>query len=97
MRREYFYVQAWKPALVAAGLTADAFVFHGLRHFCASSMLAEGVPITAVAGHLGDTLETSRASTATGSATTATSRRRAGADPARKFRGLLADCRSSDG
>jgi integrase len=28
------------------------------RHFCASSMLAEGCPITAVAGHLGDTVET---------------------------------------
>jgi integrase len=33
-------------------------VFHGLRHFAASSMLAEGVPVPAVAGHLGDTVET---------------------------------------
>ncbi|HXW80632.1 MAG TPA: hypothetical protein VEJ84_14105 [Acidimicrobiales bacterium] len=32
--------------------------FHSLRHFCASSMLADGVPRTAVAGHLGDTIET---------------------------------------
>jgi integrase len=33
-------------------------VFHSLRHFCASTLLAEGAPITAVAGHLGDTVET---------------------------------------
>ena len=33
-------------------------MFHTLRHFCASSMLAEGVNPMAVAGHLGDTLET---------------------------------------
>jgi site-specific recombinase XerD len=32
-------------------------VFHSLRHFCASTLLAEGAPITAVAGHLGDTVE----------------------------------------
>jgi hypothetical protein len=32
--------------------------FHALRHFCASSLLAEGAPLTAVAGHLGDTVET---------------------------------------
>ena len=39
-------------------LAAGRFVFHSLRHFAASSMLAEGAPITAVAGHLGDTVET---------------------------------------
>ena len=33
-------------------------MFHSLRHFAASSMLAEGVNPMAVAGHLGDTLET---------------------------------------
>ena len=33
-------------------------MFHALRHFCASSLLAEGAPLTAVAGHLGDTVET---------------------------------------
>ena len=49
---------AWKPALRAAGLAEDRYVFHSLRHFAASSMLAEGAPITAVAGHLGDTVET---------------------------------------
>jgi integrase len=58
MRRDQFYESAWKPALRAAGLPDDRFVFHALRHFAASSMLAEGAPITAVAGHLGDTVET---------------------------------------
>lgn len=58
MRRDAFYDSAWKPALRAAGLSEDRFVFHSCRHFAASSMLAEGAPITAVAGHLGDTVET---------------------------------------
>jgi integrase len=57
-RRDQFYVSAWRPALSAAGLDPRGFVFHSLRHFAASSMLAEGAPITAVAGHLGDTVET---------------------------------------
>ena len=35
MRRTYLYDQAWKPALVEAGLSADRFKFHSLRHFCA--------------------------------------------------------------
>lgn len=39
-------------------LSRDRYVFHSLRHFAASSMLAEGVNPMAVAGHLGDTLET---------------------------------------
>ena len=66
MRRDQFYGSAWHPALRAAGLAnvdelgaeSFRFVFHSLRHFCASSLLAEGAPITAVAGHLGDTVET---------------------------------------
>jgi integrase len=58
MARYEFYDQAWRPALVGAGLTRDRFVFHALRHFAASSMLAEGVNPMAVAGHLGDSLET---------------------------------------
>lgn len=58
MRRDQFYASAWKPALRAAGLPEDRFVFHSLRHFCASQLLAEGAPLTAVAGHLGDTVET---------------------------------------
>lgn len=58
MRRDQFYASAWRPALRGAELAEDRFVFHSLRHFCASMLLAEGVPITAVAGHLGDTVET---------------------------------------
>jgi integrase len=58
MRRDQLYASAWRPALRAANLASDRFVFHSLRHFCASSLLAEGAPITAVAGHLGDTVET---------------------------------------
>jgi integrase len=58
LRRDQFYRSAWHPALVGAGLAADRFVFHALRHFAASSMLSEGVNPMAVAGHLGDTLET---------------------------------------
>ena len=57
MRRDQFYASAWKPALESAGL-AGRFTFHALRHFCASTLLAEGAPLTAVAGHLGDTVET---------------------------------------
>jgi integrase len=33
-------------------------VFHACRHWCASTLLAERAPLTAVAGHLGDTVET---------------------------------------
>jgi integrase len=58
LRRDQFYASAWRPALNAAGLASNRYVFHALRHFCASSMLAEGVNPVAVAGHLGDTLET---------------------------------------
>jgi integrase len=43
--------------LKAAGLEGR-FVFDGLRHFAASTPLAEGAPVTAVAGHLGDTAQT---------------------------------------
>jgi integrase len=58
MRRDQWYGSAWRPALAAAELAEDRFVFHSLRHFCASTLLAEGAPLTAVAGHLGDTVET---------------------------------------
>lgn len=69
-RRDQFYDVVWHPALRAGGLVASAvddagrmvevmpFTFHSLRHWCASSLLAEGAPITAVAGYLGDTVET---------------------------------------
>lgn len=58
LRRDQFYDSGWKPALRAAGLPADRFKFHACRHWCASTLLAEGAPLTAVAGHLGDTVET---------------------------------------
>jgi integrase len=58
MRRDAFYVGAWRPALIAVGLAPDRYVFHSLRHWCASSLLSAGAPITAVAGHLGDVPET---------------------------------------
>lgn len=58
MRRDQFYASAWRPALLGAGLSSDRFVFHSLRHFCASNLLAEGAPMTAVAGYLGDTVQT---------------------------------------
>jgi integrase len=57
MRRRAFYDRVWYPALKGAGLEGR-FVFHALRHFAASTLLAEGAPITAVAGHLGDTVQT---------------------------------------
>jgi integrase len=57
-RRDDFYRTIWRPALTGAGLADSGFVFHGLRHFCASSMLAAGVNPMAVAGYIGDTLET---------------------------------------
>jgi hypothetical protein len=58
LRRDQFYSSGWKPALTAAGLAADRFVFHACRHWYASTLLAEGAPLSAVAGHLGDTVET---------------------------------------
>jgi hypothetical protein len=53
LRRDQFYSSAWRPALRAAGLAEDSFMFHACRDWCASTLLAEGAPITAVAGHLG--------------------------------------------
>ena len=50
MRKDAFYVQAWRPALVDAGLARNRFRFHSLRHWCASSMLAEGLPVTGGGG-----------------------------------------------
>ena len=57
-RRDVFYKSVWWPVLIEAGIGARRYKFHSLRHWCASAMLAEGTPITAVAGHLGDTVET---------------------------------------
>ncbi|MGH9216172.1 MAG: hypothetical protein ACRDZS_07950 [Acidimicrobiales bacterium] len=58
LRRDQFYAPGWRPALEGAGLAEDRFKFLACRHWCASTLLAEGAPITAVAGHLGDTVET---------------------------------------
>lgn len=57
-RRDLAYSAVWKPALVAAGMPANRFKFHSLRHWAASTLLAEGAPLTAVAAYLGDTVET---------------------------------------
>jgi integrase len=57
MHRATFYKSAWQPALRDAGL-AGRFNFHSLRHWAASSLLAAGVPLPAVAGQLGDVVET---------------------------------------
>lgn len=56
-RRDLFYKQ-WRRALVGAGFTEDRFVFHSLRHFCASAMLAGGVRDQMVAAYLGHTVPT---------------------------------------
>jgi hypothetical protein len=56
--RDQFYASGWRPALRGAGLAEDRFKFHACRHWCASTLLAGGAPITSVAGHLGDTVET---------------------------------------
>ena len=58
LRRDQFCDSGWKLAVKGAGLATDRFVFHACRHWCASTLLAEGAPLTAVAGHLGDTVET---------------------------------------
>jgi integrase len=53
LRRDQFYSSCWRPALRKAGFREDRFVFHACRHWCASTLLAEGAPLTAVAGHEG--------------------------------------------
>ncbi|GIE90513.1 tyrosine-type recombinase/integrase [Actinoplanes regularis] len=47
----YFRNQVWQPALETSKVSFDRT--HALRHFFASSMLADGVPITDVAEWLG--------------------------------------------
>lgn len=52
-----FYEQAWYPTLEKVGMPRR-FDFHALRHFCVSNLLAEGAPLPAVAGYVGDTVQT---------------------------------------
>ena len=58
LRRDEFYKQAWRPALVGAGFEPDRFKFHSLRHYCASSLLPTRLGLAGTAAHLGDTPET---------------------------------------
>ncbi|MFZ3498019.1 tyrosine-type recombinase/integrase [Streptomyces sp. 5.8] len=48
---EYWYQKVWMPSL--SGAEMAYFQSHNLRHFYASSLLAQGVPITEVSGWLG--------------------------------------------
>ncbi|MCJ1678897.1 site-specific integrase [Streptomyces sp. APSN-46.1] len=48
---EYWYQKIWMPAL--AGAKVAYFRSHGLRHFYASALLAQGVPMTEVSAWLG--------------------------------------------
>lgn len=56
-RQTEFYRAAFVPTLRTAELE-DRFTFHALRHFCASSLLAEGASLPIVAGYLGDHQQT---------------------------------------
>jgi integrase len=58
LRRDGFYAVAWRPALAAAGLPTDRYVFHSARHYAVSSMLAAGVSPAEVAAYVGDSVET---------------------------------------
>jgi integrase len=53
-RRDEFYKQAWKPALRAADIADDRYVFHATRHYCVSKMLEGGIPPHVVAKYVGD-------------------------------------------
>jgi hypothetical protein len=57
LRRDGWYEQAWRPALVGAGLAPDRFVFHATRHYAVWSMLADGVSLPEVAAYIGDSIE----------------------------------------
>ena len=50
---EWFMKRIWKPAVKRLGL--DSFGFHGLRRTCASLMISQNAPITAVSSILGHT------------------------------------------
>nr|USU32900.1 site-specific integrase [Methylobacterium sp. OTU13CASTA1] len=53
-RASNFHSQLWKPLLISAGLNDDGgYHFHSLRHFAASHMIENMIPITDVASLLG--------------------------------------------
>jgi integrase len=58
LRRDGFYAVAWRPALAAAGLPTDRYVFHSARHYAVSSILAAGIAPAEVAAYVGDSVET---------------------------------------
>ena len=58
LRRDGWYEQAWRPALVAAGLGPGRYKFHACRHYAVSAMLGQGVPLAEVAQYIGDAPET---------------------------------------
>jgi integrase len=53
LRYHSFIAFQWKPLVARAGI--DYKSFHTCRHFVASSLIAQGIPISAVARYLGDT------------------------------------------
>lgn len=52
LRHAYFHERIWRKAIYAAGVT-PAPKIHDLRHYCASVLLAEGVPMYVVSKRLG--------------------------------------------
>ena len=56
MWRTTFINQHWKPLLKKAGV--EYRVFHTARHYVASTLLSEGLPITAVARFMGHDVQT---------------------------------------
>jgi hypothetical protein len=57
LRRDQVYASAWRPALAAARAGHRSVHVPRLPATGAPPHCAEGAPITAVAGHLGDTVE----------------------------------------
>lgn len=48
----WFHTRVWRPAIASAGVS-PAPRLHDLRHYCASVLLAHGVPMHAVSARLG--------------------------------------------
>jgi integrase len=51
IRHDFWNSSVWRPAATAVGLDAG---YHSLRHFCATSLLRQGVSVAAVAKVLGN-------------------------------------------